>query len=109
MASARTDAGDALVSATPARRSMHSRATDIALRLALYLSLPFFLLLWQLLSTSGAVNRILTPAPSDVITAIGRALRDGTLLIDVAWSAARVVVGYVVGAVLGVLAGLLTA
>jgi len=85
------------------------RSREILVRLALYLSLPAFLLLWQLVSASGAVNRILTPAPTDVVTAIGRALRDGTLLVDVGWSVARVIVGYAAGAVLGILAGLLTA
>ena len=79
------------------------------LRASLYLSFPAFILLWQLLSTSGLVNRILTPAPGDVVHAIVTGLGNGMVLLDIAWSVSRVVVGYLLGAVLGVLAGLLTA
>jgi NitT/TauT family transport system permease protein len=109
MASGEANARAAGLHAAHTRPLARSRLTEIVLRLALYLSLPGFLLLWQLVSASGAVNRILTPSPTDVVTAIGRALRDGTLVIDVGWSVARVIVGYAAGAVLGILAGLLTA
>jgi NitT/TauT family transport system permease protein len=100
--------GDRLAGA-PRRAHKEDWLKGLGLRLALYLSLPAFLLLWQLVSTSGRVNRILTPAPTDVFTAIVRALRDGTLLLDVGWSVSRVVIGYAIGAVLGIAAGLVTA
>ena len=91
----------------PALRRFAPRS--LGLRLALYLSLPTFLLLWQLVSTSGEVNRIITPAPTDVVRAVVRALRQGTLLIDIGWSISRVLVGYITGAVCGVFVGLVTA
>ena len=79
------------------------------LRATLYLSFPAFILGWHLLSTSGLVNRILTPTPGDVVQAIVTGIGNGMILLDVAWSVSRVVVGYLLGAVLGIAAGLLTA
>jgi ABC-type nitrate/sulfonate/bicarbonate transport system permease component len=78
-------------------------------RATLYLSLPAFLLVWHLVSTSGLVNRVLTPAPTDVLLAISSTVQNGTMLADVAWSVSRVAAGYVAGAVAGIIAGLLTA
>ena len=98
-----------MLAGAPRRLPRHEWLKGLGLRLALYLSLPAFLLFWQLVSTSGRVNRILTPAPTDVFAAIVRSIRDGTLLLDVGWSVSRVIVGYVIGAVLGIVTGLLTA
>jgi ABC-type nitrate/sulfonate/bicarbonate transport system permease component len=78
-------------------------------RATLYLSLPAFVLVWHLVSTSGLVNRVLTPAPTDVLQAVASTVQNGTMLADVAWSVSRVAAGYVIGAVTGILAGLLTA
>jgi NitT/TauT family transport system permease protein len=78
-------------------------------RATLYLSLPAFLLAWHLVSTSGLVNRVLTPAPTDVLLAVASTVQNGTMLADVAWSVSRVVAGYLAGAVAGIIAGLLTA
>jgi ABC-type nitrate/sulfonate/bicarbonate transport system permease component len=78
-------------------------------RATLYLSLPAFVLVWYLVSTSGLVNRVLTPAPTDVLQAVVLTVQNGTMLADVAWSVSRVAAGYLIGAVAGVIAGLLTA
>lgn len=79
------------------------------IRVVGFLSFPAFLLLWHLISVSGLVNRALTPAPTDVLEALVAAARSGLLWLDIAWSMSRVVVGYVAGAVLGILTGLATA
>jgi ABC-type nitrate/sulfonate/bicarbonate transport system permease component len=97
------------LAAPRAAAASQARWRALGLRLALYLSLPAFLLVWQAISTSGVVNRVLTPAPTDVAEAVVRAARAGTLWLDVGWSVARVIVGYVIGAVLGIVTGLVTA
>lgn len=74
-----------------------------------YLSFPAFLLLWHLISTSGLVNRALTPAPTDVLEALWSAASSGVLWADIGWSVSRVLVGYCAGAVLGIATGLITA
>lgn len=79
------------------------------LRAAAFVSIPAFLLVWHLVSVSGWVNRILTPSPVDVIRSMGAAIASGEMLLDVAWSVSRVVVGYVVGGILGIVVGLFTA
>ena len=77
-------------------------------RLALCASIPFFLLMWQLASTSGLVNKLLFPPP----TAVGAALWDefvnGTLMLDLGMSTMRVAVGFFTGAAVAILIGLLT-
>lgn len=78
-------------------------------RIAGYLSFPGFLLAWHLISTSGLINRALTPAPLDVLEALMAAASSGMLWVDIAWSMSRVIVGYVAGAALGVITGLVTA
>lgn len=74
-----------------------------------YLSLPAFLLIWQLISVSGAVNPILTPPPVDVFKAVVVNLANGVMTMDVLWSVSRVLVGYLAGAFLGIVIGLFTA
>jgi ABC-type nitrate/sulfonate/bicarbonate transport system permease component len=79
------------------------------LRAATYVSLPAFFLLWHVVSASGIVNPILTPSPVEVFKALGATLANGLMIVDVAWSVSRVIVGYVIGAVLGIGVGLFTA
>src|SRR5258707_6206763 len=77
-------------------------------QVALVISIPLFLVVWQLVSVSEVVNRILFPPPTEVAVALYHSARDGTLLIDVLMSASRVIVGYCTGAFAGIAIGLLT-
>lgn len=79
------------------------------LRAATYVSLPAFLLIWHLVSVSGMVNRILTPSPFEVIRDMGASIANGAMLLDIAWSVSRVIVGYLIGGALGIVVGLFTA
>jgi ABC-type nitrate/sulfonate/bicarbonate transport system permease component len=91
------------------RAPMNIDTRDLINRSALYVSIPLFLIVWQLISTSGLVNRILAPAPTDVFQALAAAAQNGSIVMDILWSSARVLVGYAVGAIAGILVGLLTA
>ncbi|TCT05016.1 ABC transporter permease [Aquabacter spiritensis] len=73
-----------------------------------YLSIPLFLILWQIVATAGIVNARLFPPPTRVAQDLWTSAVSGPLLIDLAMSTSRVVVGYVAGAVLGIATGLLT-
>lgn len=77
-------------------------------RLVLVVSLPLFLLLWELVSRSGIVNARLFPPPSDVAIATWQWARSGQLWIDLGMSVSRIVVGLTAGATLGVIIGLAT-
>lgn len=55
------------------------------------------------------VNPILTPSPVEVFKATLNALVNGPMVLDVVWSVSRVIVGYLIGAVLGIGVGLFTA
>lgn len=77
-------------------------------RLALVLSVPLALGLWEIVSRSGIVNVILFPPPSRVFTALVDWAQSGQLFIDFGMSASRVIVGYVIGAALGALVGVIT-
>lgn len=77
-------------------------------RLVLALSIPVFFGGWELLSRSGLVNIILFPPPSTVAVALVEWFRSGQLLIDFGMSLSRVVVGFVAGAGVGIVVGILT-
>lgn len=76
----------------------------------IYLILPvvFFLLLWEVISRSGAVNIALFPPPSAVVSAFMAMLISGTLVSDIATSLWRLVIALVLGALIGVAVGLVT-
>lgn len=72
------------------------------------LSVPFFLLIWELVSRSGIVNVILFPPPSVVAVALVEWVKSGQFVVDLAISVYRVVTGFIGGAAVGVLFGVLT-
>ena len=77
-------------------------------RLALWVSIPLFLGLWQIASTSGFVNELLFPPPTKVAVALWSELMTGTLLVDLGMSVMRVVIGFISGAAVAIMVGLLT-
>jgi ABC-type nitrate/sulfonate/bicarbonate transport system permease component len=76
--------------------------------LALWVSIPLFLLAWQAASTSGYVNELLFPPPTKVALALWDELINGTLVLDLGMSTMRVVVGFAGGAAAAIAVGLLT-
>lgn len=77
-------------------------------RLALLLSVPLFLLLWELVSRSGVVNQALFPPPTLIAIALFEWARSGVLWIDLWMSVSRVVVGFLLGGLAGAVVGILT-
>jgi NitT/TauT family transport system permease protein len=75
---------------------------------AAWASIPFFFLIWQAASTSGLVNELLFPPPTKVAAALWGELISGTLALDLGMSVMRVVIGFLSGAALAILIGLLT-
>jgi NitT/TauT family transport system permease protein len=76
--------------------------------LALWVSIPLFLMVWQAASISGYVNQLLFPPPTKVAAALWDELINGTLLLDLSMSVMRVAIGFAAGAVTGIVVGLLT-
>lgn len=73
------------------------------------LALAGAVLLWWGASALPGVNPIFLPSPPLVAAAFRELLADGTLLSDLRISLGRAAIGFSIGAVLGVLVGLLTA
>ena|ERR1700730_2686182 len=86
---------------------MNSVAMKWIERLALA-SIPLFLLMWQFASTSGLVNELLFPPPTAVAAALWDEFANGTLMLDLGMSTMRVAVGFLTGAAVAILIGLLT-
>lgn len=86
------------------RRQRRRSRTDLALAVAT----PVVLLgLWQLAADQHWVDpRIFTP-PSQIAVAAGQLLSAGTLQSDLAYTLARLLVGYGIGAAAGIAVGLL--
>jgi ABC-type nitrate/sulfonate/bicarbonate transport system permease component len=87
---------------------MNSVAVKWIERLALCASIPLFLLMWQSASTSGLVNELLFPPPTTVAAALWDEFANGTLMLDLGMSTMRVAVGFLTGAAVAILIGLLT-
>lgn len=93
---------------TSRAKSKISRRSKVIERMALYFSIPIFLLSWELLSRSGVVNQLLFPAPTTVSMALYKWAKSGGLWIDLGMSVSRVVVGFISGAFVGCVVGILT-
>ncbi len=72
------------------------------------LSIPLFLVVWELVARSGIVNIVLFPPPSTVVTAMVAWIKSGQFVTDLLASLTRVVAGFVLGASMGIVLGLLT-
>ncbi|MBE9138645.1 ABC transporter permease [Nodosilinea sp. LEGE 07088] len=77
-------------------------------RLTLFLSIPIFLVIWEAISRAEIVNPVLFPPPSLVAVALYKWAVDGSLFLDLWMSLSRVIVGFVSGALAGVVIGILT-
>src|SRR5690606_30394288 len=86
-------------------RSLAGLTSD---RLARILSIPLFLLLWQGISTSGWVNSLLFPPPTQVAVALYQWVLEATFWMDLGMSISRVVIGFLAGAAAGIGIGVLT-
>jgi len=72
------------------------------------LSVPLFVLLWELVARSGIVNIVLFPPPSVVAVAIFEWMRSGQFFLDLTASIYRVTTGFMIGAALGIFLGIMT-
>lgn len=75
----------------------------------LTLSLGLVLLVWQLVSMLDLVNPRLFPSPYQVAVAGHKLFWDGVMMKDLSISLTRAGIGFLIGATLGILFGLLTA
>lgn len=91
----------------PARISVRLSPRFFAHR-AKYLSIPLLLVIWQAVVQLDFVNPILFPPPTVVVRALWDYATNGTLLLDLGWSVARVSAGFTAGALAGVAIGLAT-
>jgi len=72
------------------------------------LSLPAFLVLWEIVSRSHIVNIVLFPPPTVVAVALWEWIKSGQFASDLLASATRVTAGFVLGAAAGIFFGILT-
>ncbi len=93
------------------RRSRADTANNLSNRLDMLfgiISLPAFLGAWELVARSGVVNVVLFPPPSVVLAAVIEWIRTGQFFSDLLASLYRVCAGFAIGAVAGVMLGILT-
>lgn len=70
-------------------------------------SLALFVLAWQLYVTAGNVAAFVLPQPLDVLSELNNQLASGALLPEIGTTAFETVVGFLLGAVLGMATGYL--
>lgn len=94
---------DAVIARELRRRTrLHRR--DLALGIV---TPTVLLVLWQVLATTGAIDDRLFPPPTRIVEEGVSLLRTGALSHDVAVTLGRLLLGFAVGSLLGILAGLL--
>jgi len=82
------------------------------MKIRILTALAFFLLLlaaWEVAVRVGWINRLLIPAPSDVVLYLIHSITDGSLLDSAVVTLRRLLLGYFSGIVIGLPLGLLTA
>lgn len=84
------------------------RSQERLRRLVSFVSVPVFLLAWEGVSRSGVVNSVLFPPPSTVARSLYGWAASGELTEDFLMSVSRVVVGFVSGALVGIIVGVMT-
>lgn len=90
---------------TPNQRKLFADRLNVAISLV---SLPLFLVAWEVTSRSGIVNQVLFPPPTTVAVSLRSWIASGDFFTDLVSSFARVASGYVIGSVAGMALGLLT-
>lgn len=90
--------------------AIHARRLNLVWQFALGIGVPVVvLLIWQILSKTGLIDRRFFPAPSDTFAAtldlLARPDERGRLWIDVVATYHRLAVGYAIGATSGVIVG----
>ncbi len=65
------------------------------------------LIIWELLVRTGVLDARFFPTPSSVLIDLVKLIRDGAVFIDIAWTLERVLIGFVLGAVPGIVFGIL--
>ncbi len=76
--------------------------------LAEYLALVFFILIaWVLIERQGNLNPVIMPAPAKIVKTFGSLISSGQLAANLLISVGRVLKGYLIAAVLGIVLGIL--
>lgn len=88
-------------------RPAKKRRDPLWLRLLPSLSVVLFLLLWELAVRAGDIAPIILPAPSSVARYLVAMIADGSLPYNLAVTFVRIMAGFLVAGVLGVLVGVL--
>lgn len=78
-------------------------------RLRLLLFLAILVALWEAVARAGIWHRALFPSPLEVLSFLGRAVADGSLLTATLVTLRRLVLGYALGLLLGVPLGIVAA
>ena len=89
--------------ATASARRLSMGAVEHALSV---LSPVLLLLLWEVLAHVGVIDTRFFPAPSSIFATLGQLIRTGELLTHLSISLQRIGVGFLIGAVPGVMVGL---
>jgi len=88
-------------------RIVHRRWRGLGSTVAIYLaSVLFVLVVWQWAASHFDIYQLFPP-PSEVVGRLGTLLGDGTLIEASAYSVLRVLAGFILGGLLGVVIGLL--
>lgn len=73
-----------------------------------FAAIAFLLAVWEIICSTGLISSLFLPAPSAILTALGKLIISGDISRSLTASLYRILLGFALGSIIGLLVGLVT-
>lgn len=73
-----------------------------------FAAIAFLLAVWEIICSTGLISSLFLPAPSAILTALGKLIISGEISRSLTASLYRILLGFALGSIIGLLVGLVT-
>lgn len=73
-----------------------------------FAAIAFLLAVWEIICSTGLISSLFLPAPSAILTALGKLITSGEISRSLTASLYRILLGFALGSIIGLLVGLVT-
>lgn len=73
-----------------------------------FAAIAFLLAVWEIICSTGLISSLFLPAPSAILTALGKLITSGEISRILTASLYRILLGFALGSIIGLLVGLVT-
>lgn len=71
-----------------------------------FAAIAFLLAVWEIICSTGLISSLFLPAPSAILTALGKLITSGEISRSLTASLYRILLGFALGSIIGLLVGL---